>query len=49
MDNATTSRHQVHFARSDLLHKAFAIAVEHLAFEQVGECREADMRVGASI
>src|SRR5262249_5686110 len=39
-------RHPVHIAGADCLHVAGAVALDHLAFEQVTERRKADMRMG---
>src|SRR5439155_19913033 len=42
---AATCGHPVHRAGLDCLHRAQAVAMKHVAFEQVGHCRKADMRM----
>src|SRR5260370_41322037 len=45
MDDAAARRHPVYVARVNRLNIAHAVAVNDLAFEQVGQRRQADMRM----
>src|SRR5882757_830939 len=45
MDDAAARRHPIDVARPDRLNAAYAVAVNHLAFEQVGQRGQADMRM----
>ncbi len=45
MNDAAARRHPVHVAGADRFDVARAVAVNHLAFEQIGQRRQADMRM----
>jgi hypothetical protein len=49
MDDASTCRHPVHVTRTDRLEGARAVTVNHLAFEEVGQRGEADVRMRPDI
>ena len=49
MDDAATCRHPVHVPRVDRLDAAEAVTVNNLAFEQIGQRGEADMRMGPDV
>ena len=45
MRDAAACDHPVHFARTDRLLGAEAVAVHDLAFEQISDCRQTDVRM----
>jgi hypothetical protein len=49
MDDAAAGRHPVHIAGTDRLDAAHAVAMHHLAFQQIGQRRQADVRVRTHI
>src|SRR4051794_24690134 len=49
MNDAPAGRHQIDLARADRLDITFAVAVDDLAIDQVGQRGEADMRMGPRI
>jgi hypothetical protein len=49
MDDAPAGGHEVDLAGFDRLDIAFAVAVHHLALEQIGEGGQADMRMGSGV
>src|SRR5665213_474057 len=49
MDDATSRSHPVHIARSDQLDTAHTVTVNHLAFAQISQRRQAYMWMRANI
>ena len=49
VDDAAPRRHEVDLARVDRLHVSFAVPMHDLAFDQIGQRGQADMRMGAGI
>jgi len=49
MDDASPGRHPVDRTRLDALDVSHAVAVNHGTLEQVGHCRESDVRVRSNV